>query len=92
VAGGLSEKGLAMPVDTRGFRDDHIGKRLRVELQNGEVDDINLLELTICEEPEPCCGITYILNSARPSTVEKENGGVYWTAFEAIRNFQVIGD
>jgi hypothetical protein len=40
-----------MSVDIRGFRDDHIGKRLRVELQNGEVDDINLLELTICEEP-----------------------------------------
>ena len=49
-----------MPVHTRGFRGDHIGKRLRVELQDGEVADISLLELTICEDPEPCCGNTCV--------------------------------
>jgi hypothetical protein len=49
-----------MPVDTRGFREDHLGKRLRVELLVGEVAGISLLELTICEDPKPCCGNTCV--------------------------------
>jgi hypothetical protein len=49
-----------MPVDARGFREDHIGKRLRVALQDGEVASTSLLELTICEDPEPCCGNTSV--------------------------------
>ena len=50
-----------MPVDTRGLNLSHIGKRLRVDLARGESMEIRLHELTVCEEPEPCCGITYIL-------------------------------
>lgn len=81
-----------MLVNTRGLREDHVGKRLRVELQDGGVNEINLLELTICAEPEPCCGITYVLHSGSVPSGYRENGGVYWTAFEAIKHFQVIGD
>jgi len=56
-----------MPVDTRGLRQEHVGKHLRGEFADGEIDEINLLELTVCQEPEPCCGITYILISTNRS-------------------------
>ncbi len=81
-----------MPIDTRGLHQEHIGKRLRLELTGGEVDEIKLLELTICEPPEPCCGITYTLLSANRSDGSKERGGTYWTAFGEIENFRVLGD
>ena len=81
-----------MPVDTRGFQEQHIGKRLRVELQNGVVQEVELLELTVCPEPEPCCGITYILNSTTAAAEQKEIGAVYWTGFAEIKNFRACGD
>ena len=56
-----------MPIDTRGVHQEHVGKRLRVEFAGGEVDEIELLELTICDPPEPCCGITYTLLSTNRS-------------------------
>jgi hypothetical protein len=81
-----------MSVDTRGFTQHHVGKRLRVELDGGELDEIRLLELTVCAEPEPCCGITYVLDSTNRPSAKREHGGVYWTAFDAVRDFQIIGD
>ena len=81
-----------MPIDTRGLHHEHIGKQLRVELSDGEVDEIKLLELTICEPPEPCCGITYTLLSTNRSDASKEQGGTYWTSFREIQNFRVLGD
>ena len=81
-----------MLVDTKGLRQEHVGKRLRVELTSGEVDEIKLLELTICNPPEPCCGITYTLLSTNRSHASKEQGGTYWTAFREIKNFRVLGD
>ncbi len=81
-----------MPVDTRGLREEHIGKRLRVKLAGGEIDEIDLLELTICEPPEPCCGITYTLLHTNRLDGAKERGGTYWTAFGEIENFRVLGD
>ena len=81
-----------MPIDTRGLHQKHVGKRLRVELSGGEVDEIELLELTICEPPEPCCGITYTVLSTNRSAGSKAQGGTYWTAFGEIENFQVLGD
>ena len=81
-----------MPIDTRGMLQDHLGKRLRVEFADGQIDEVKLLELTICEPPEPCCGITYTLLSANRPDGSKERGGTYWTAFNEIYNFQVLGD
>jgi len=81
-----------MPVDTRGLRQEHVGKRLRVELADGEIDEVNLLELTVCPEPEPCCGITYILISTNRSDGKRDKGAAYWTAFGEIEKFQVLGD
>jgi hypothetical protein len=81
-----------MPIDTRGVHQEHVGKHLRVEFADGEVDEIKLLELTICEPPEPCCGITYTVLSTTRSPGSKEQGGTYWTAFREIGNFQVLGD
>lgn len=81
-----------MPVDTRGLRPEHVGKRLRVELAGGEVEEVNLLELTVCPEPEPCCGITYRLLSTNQTGNGKEQGSTYWTAFSKIENFRVLGD
>jgi len=81
-----------MPVDTRGFQEQHIGKRLRIELSEGQTEEIDLLELTICEEPEPCCGITYRLVRTDQSDNIKKQGAVYWAGFSSIAKFEVVGD
>jgi hypothetical protein len=81
-----------MPVDTRGLHQEHVGKHLRLELSGGEIADVNLLELTVCPEPEPCCGITYTLLSTNRSGGSKEQGGTYWTAFGEIKTFRVLRD
>jgi hypothetical protein len=81
-----------MPVDTRGLRQEHVGKRLRIELADGEIDEISLLELTVCEEPEPCCGITYRLLSFNRDGSAKQQGEIYWTGFNEIEDFQILGD
>ncbi len=81
-----------MPVDTRGLNQEHVGKRMRVELADGESLEIRLHELTVCEKPEPCCGITYILLSTNRSDGKRDTGGAYWTAFGEIEKFEVLGD
>jgi hypothetical protein len=81
-----------MPVDTRGLNHGHVGKRMRVELADGELLEIRLHELTVCARPEPCCGITYILISTNRSDAKREKGAAYWTGFGEIEKFQVLGD
>jgi hypothetical protein len=81
-----------MAVDTHGLDPSHIGKRLRVALTCGESMEIRLHELTVCAEPEPCCGITYILLSPNRPEDRKVTGSAYWTGFEEIKDFQVLGD
>jgi len=81
-----------MPVDTRGLNQGHVGKRVRVELADGELLEIRLHELTVCDKLEPCCGITYILISTNRCDGTRENGAAYWTAFGEIEKFQVLGD
>ncbi len=54
--------------------------------------EIRLHELTVCERPEPCCGITYVLLSTNRPENGRENGSAYWTGFKDINNFQVLGD
>ena len=81
-----------MSVDTRGLSSSHIGKRLRVALTRGESMEIRLHELTVCAEPEPRCGITYILLSTNRPEDRRETGSAYWTGFEEIRDFKVLGD
>ena len=81
-----------MPVDTVGLMQEHVGKQLRVDLCTGEIVEIELLELTVCQEPEPCCGITYTLKSTNRCDGAREPGSVYWTGFGEIKSFQVLGD
>jgi hypothetical protein len=81
-----------MPVDTRGLHHEHVGKRMRVELADGELLEIRLHELTVCAKPEPCCGITYSLLSTNRPGAKRDKGGVYWTGFGEIEKFQVLGD
>jgi hypothetical protein len=81
-----------MLVDTKGLRQEHVGKRLRVELTTGEVDEIKLLDVTACDPPQPCCGIMYTVLSTSLSVGNKTLGGTYWTAFGEIENFRVLGD
>jgi hypothetical protein len=82
----------SIQVDTRGLHQEHVGKRLRVQLTDGEIQEILLHELTVCAKPEPCCGITYILISTNRSVGAKEKGAAYWTGFNEIKDFQVLGD
>ena len=79
-----------MPVDTRGFDQEYVGKRMRVELVDGEALEIRLHELTVCAKPEPCCGITYVLISSNRS--DRNEGAAYWTSFGEIEKFEVLGD
>jgi hypothetical protein len=81
-----------MLVDTRGLNDGHVGRRMRVELADGELLEIRLHELTVCAKPEPCCGITYVLISTNRSDGKRDKGAAYWTAFREIEKFQVLGD
>ena len=82
-----------MLVDTKGLHHDHVGKRLRIELSSGEVDEIKLLDLTACDPPQPCCGIMYtVVSTSRDDASKKTQGGTYWTAFSEIDNFRVLGD
>jgi hypothetical protein len=84
--------GLPMPVDTRGLNQGHVGKRMRVDLADGESLEVRLHELTVCAKLEPCCGITYILISTNRSDGKRDQGAAYWTAFGEIEKFQVLGD
>ncbi len=84
--------GKVMPVDTRGFNQGYVGKRMRVELTDGESLEIRLHELTVCAKPEPCCGITYVLISSSRSDGKRDKGTAYWTAFGDIEKFQILGD
>jgi hypothetical protein len=81
-----------MPVDPRGLNQGHIGRRMRVELADGELLEIRLHELTVCAKPEPCCGITYVLLSTNRPDGKRNNGAAYWTAFGEIEKFEVLGD
>ncbi len=81
-----------MLVDTKGLGQDHVGKRLRIELTSGEVDEIKLLDVTACDPPQPCCGIMYTVLATNQSAGGKTQGGTYWTAFGEIDNFRVLGD
>ena len=78
--------------DTRGLSEYHLGRQLRLHLSTGEVEDVVVLELTICDSPEPCCGLTYRLIRASQHRAAKVDGSVYWTGFSNIDVFRVIGD
>jgi hypothetical protein len=84
--------GMNMPVDTRGLHQEHVGKRMRVELAGGESLEIRLHELTVCTQLEPCCGITYILLSSNRCNGKRNCGAAYWTAFREIEKFELLGD
>jgi hypothetical protein len=81
-----------MLVDTKGLGQKHVGKRLHLQLTNGEVDEIKLLDVTACDPPQRCCGIMYTVLSTNQSAGGKTQGGTYWTAFAEIDNFRVLGD
>jgi hypothetical protein len=81
-----------MLADTKGIRQEHVGKRLRVELSNGDADEIKLLDVTACDPPQPCCGIMYTVLSTNQLAGNKTQGGTYWTAFGEIESFRVLGD
>ena len=78
-----------MSIDTRGFTEKHVGHRLSVKLNDGETIGIQLLELTVCDPPEPCCGITYRLLSTERVKDSRQLGEVYWTPFSDVREFDV---
>jgi len=83
---------MIMRVDTRGLNQQHVGRRMRVELADGEAIEIRLHELTVCEKPEPCCGFTYTLLSTNRAGKDRRKDSVYWTGFGEIKTFQVLGD
>jgi hypothetical protein len=81
-----------MPVDTRGLHEEHVGMRLRIELPHAHVEKIDLLELTVCQEPEPCCAITHGLLGANHRDESKQAGSVYRVGFGDIKKSKVLGE
>ena len=79
-----------MPLDTHGLRQEHVGKHMRLELRGGEVDEIKLLDVTVCDPPEPCCGIVYTVLSTNGKGESKQQGATYWTAFGDIASFELL--
>jgi hypothetical protein len=79
-----------MAVDTRGLCQEHIGKRLCVHFESGEISEISLLNLSACEKSAPCCSITYVLLSTNRIDCSLEKGTAYWAGFGDIKNFQVL--
>ena len=81
----------AMQVDTRGLRREHQDKRLRIEFNDGEIQEVRLLVLSLCDEHVDCCGITYdLISTNRPPGVNP--GSARWSDFASIKNFEVLGD
>ena len=85
----LNKWNAQMTTDTRGFTQKHVGQCLSVKLKDGETIRIQLLELTVCDPPEPCCGITYRLLSAESAKDSRQIGEVYWTAYSDVHEFDV---
>lgn len=80
-----------MSVDTRGLSREHQDKRLRIEFTDGEIQEIEVLLLSICAEHLDCCGITYdLISTNRPGHHRK--GAACWSDFGSIKNFEVLGD
>jgi len=78
--------------DTRGLTEDYMGKALRLQRSGGEVEEMIALELTVCDPPEACCGLTYrLLHTSKPGAA-KVPGSVYWVAFDQIANFKTVGE
>jgi hypothetical protein len=77
-----------MPVDTHGLQQQHVGKRLRVTFADGQTQEIKVVDVTVCDEPEPCCGIIYDLIA----TDSTRKVSTHWAAFDEIKTFQVLGD
>ena len=78
-----------MPVDTHGLKHEHVGKRLRVTFADGRTEEIKVLDVTVCDEPEPCCGIVYDVIAADGV---RNAGATCWAGFDDVQNFQVLGD
>jgi hypothetical protein len=82
---------MARP-NTHGLTESDLGKRLRIQLSSGYVEEVLALELTICDPPEPCCGLTYRLIRSRPACSSKTEGSVYWIGFGEITHVSPLGE
>jgi len=60
---------------------EHLGKLLRIAFKDGEIAEINLLSITICDQHEDCSGIVYDLVAGKP-THGVARGAAYWTPDE----------
>ena len=66
-------------------------KRLRIEFNDGQTDDVLLLLVSECDEHEECRGIEYdVISTNRPDRIRK--GAACWAHLKDIRNFEVFGD
>ena len=86
-----------MEFDMRGIRQEHIGKRLKIEFTDGEVCEGELLEVGTCDEHASCCGMTFDLRTTnRPEkhrgAFEKTKHPAIWSEIEFVKSFEVLGD
>jgi len=76
-----------MLADTKGFHQEHVGKRLRIDLTSGEVDEIKLLDVTACDPPQAVLRDHVHRALHKSQRWQQSQGGTYWTAFGEIDKF-----
>jgi hypothetical protein len=84
-----------MAFDTKGFRREHEGKRLRIEFNDGEVCEGDLISVSKCDEHASCCGIVFDLwKSNKPEkysqAVQQKAHPALWSEMEFVKTFEVL--
>jgi hypothetical protein len=83
-----------MSLDVQRLDKTYEGKHLRVEFCDGEVAEVEIIEVALPNKydntPESW-GIVYdVISTNRPRAVPK--GAAFWTELSKIKGFEVLGD
>jgi hypothetical protein len=81
-------------LDVQHLGKTHEGKRLRIDFCDGEVAEVEMIEVALPNKydttPESW-GIVYdMISTNRPRTAPK--GAAFWSQLSAIKSFEVLGD
>ena len=70
------------------------GRRLRIEFCNGEVAEVEIIEVALPNKydktPESWGIVCDLISTDRPRTAPK--GAAFWSELSTIKSFEVLGD
>ncbi len=83
-----------MSLDVQRLDETYAGKRLRVEFCDGEVAELDVIEVALpnkYDKTPESWGIVYdLISTNRPRTAPK--GAAFWAELSKIKSFEVLGD